>query len=102
MNGFTACTSRTASGPPPAPTRRLGPIEQIDAGILVKPIGTPTITIGSDFDGPAEGRSTYRELYTGPYRHRVLDGIGHNVAQEAPQGFASAITDVTRRQGAHS
>ena len=61
------------------------------------PIGVPTITIGSDFDGPAKDGSTYRALYTGPYQHRVLDGIGHNVPQEAPQEFASAITDVTRQ-----
>ncbi|ORA69902.1 hypothetical protein BST26_12340 [Mycolicibacterium insubricum] len=36
----------------------------------------------------------YRSLYTGPHRHRVLDGIGHNVPQEAPAQFASAVVDV--------
>lgn len=60
------------------------------------PITVPTITIGSDFDGAAKDGSGYRAMYTGPYQHRVLDGIGHNVPQEAPQQFASAITDVTR------
>ncbi|KMO73325.1 Non-heme chloroperoxidase [Mycolicibacterium chubuense] len=57
-------------------------------------ITVPTITISSDFDGAAKDGSAYRSLYTGPYQHRVLDGIGHNVPQEAPQQFASAITDV--------
>jgi pimeloyl-ACP methyl ester carboxylesterase len=66
--------------------------------LATKPhITVPTITIGSDFDGPAKDGSTYRALYTGPYQHRVLDGIGHNVPQEAPQDFAAAITDVTRQ-----
>lgn len=59
-------------------------------------ITVPTITIGSDFDGPAKDGSSYRGLYTGPYEHRMLDGIGHNVPQEAPQQFATAIADVTR------
>jgi pimeloyl-ACP methyl ester carboxylesterase len=60
------------------------------------PITVPTITIGSDFDGPAKDGSSYRALYTGPYQHRVLDGIGHNVPQEAPTQFAAAIADVHR------
>jgi pimeloyl-ACP methyl ester carboxylesterase len=60
------------------------------------PITVPTITIGSDFDGPAKDGSAYRALYTGPYQHRVLDGIGHNVPQEAPTQFAAAIADVHR------
>ncbi len=59
-------------------------------------ITVPTITIGSDFDGAAKDGSAYRSLYTGPYEHRVLDGIGHNVPQEAPQQFASAIADVAK------
>jgi pimeloyl-ACP methyl ester carboxylesterase len=60
-------------------------------------ITVPTITMSSDFDGAAKDGSAYRSLYTGPYQHRVLDGIGHNVPQEAPQQFASAITDVARQ-----
>jgi pimeloyl-ACP methyl ester carboxylesterase len=56
----------------------------------------PTITVASDFDGAAKDGSAYRSLYTGPYEHRVLDGIGHNVPQEAPQQFAAAVTDVSR------
>jgi pimeloyl-ACP methyl ester carboxylesterase len=30
-------------------------------------------------------------MFTGPYAHRILNGIGHNVPQEAPQAFADAI-----------
>jgi pimeloyl-ACP methyl ester carboxylesterase len=61
------------------------------------PITVPTITIGSDFDGAAKDGSAYRSLYTGWYEHRVLDGIGHNVPQEAPEDFASAVVTVDRQ-----
>ncbi|MEH3138598.1 MAG: alpha/beta hydrolase [Mycobacterium kyogaense] len=60
-------------------------------------ITVPTITIGSDFDGPAKDGAAYRALYTGRHQHRILDGIGHNVPQEAPQDFAAAIAAVTRQ-----
>jgi pimeloyl-ACP methyl ester carboxylesterase len=60
------------------------------------PITVPSITIGSGFDGAAKDGSAYRTLYTGPYQHRVLDGIGHNVPQEAPGQFAAAVADVHR------
>jgi pimeloyl-ACP methyl ester carboxylesterase len=55
------------------------------------PITVPTITIGSDFDGPNKNGASYRKMFTGPYSHRVFDGIGHNVPQEAPQQFADAV-----------
>jgi pimeloyl-ACP methyl ester carboxylesterase len=61
------------------------------------PITVPTITIGSDFDGAAKDGGSYRSLYTGPYEHRVLNGIGHNVPQEAPDAFVTAVVDVDRQ-----
>jgi pimeloyl-ACP methyl ester carboxylesterase len=60
------------------------------------PIGVPTITVASDFDGAAKDGNAYRSFYTGPYEHRVLHGIGHNVPQEAPHQFAAAVADVSR------
>jgi len=59
-------------------------------------IEVPTITISSDFDGPAKDGHGYRGQYTGPYEHRILDGIGHNVPQEAPADFTAAVVDVSR------
>jgi pimeloyl-ACP methyl ester carboxylesterase len=59
-------------------------------------ISVPTITIASDFDGAAADGKGYRNKFTGKYEHRVLPGIGHNVPQEAPVAFASAIVDVDR------
>jgi pimeloyl-ACP methyl ester carboxylesterase len=57
-------------------------------------ISVPTITIASDFDGPAAHGSAYAKKFVGKYSHRILKGIGHNVPQEAPQAFAQAVIDV--------
>ena len=59
-------------------------------------ISVPTIAVSSDFDGAAEDGKTYASKFTGKYVHRVLDGIGHNVPQEAPKPFAQAIIDADR------
>ena len=58
-------------------------------------IAVPTITIGSDFDGQAKDGSSYRNKFSAKYEHRILDGIGHNVPQEAPRAFADAILHVS-------
>lgn len=60
------------------------------------PITVPTITIASDFDGAAADGKSYRNKFSGKYSHRVLTGIGHNVPQEAPQDFASAVVDADK------
>lgn len=60
-------------------------------------ISVPTITMASDFDGAAKDGMAYRAKFTGPYEHRVLDGIGHNVPQEAPEAFSRAVLDVATR-----
>jgi pimeloyl-ACP methyl ester carboxylesterase len=57
-------------------------------------ITVPAITIGSDFDGAAADGTPYRAKFAGPYAHKVLPGIGHNVPQEAPRAFADAIIEV--------
>jgi pimeloyl-ACP methyl ester carboxylesterase len=57
-------------------------------------IAVPTITIASDFDGPAADGTSYRNKFSGKYDHRIFKGIGHNVPQEAPQAFAQAVVDV--------
>ncbi|MES1158591.1 MAG: alpha/beta hydrolase [Terricaulis silvestris] len=64
----------------------------LEARLQQAPVVTvPTITIGSDFDGAAADGAGYRSKFSGPYEHRVLAGIGHNVPQEAPQAFADAV-----------
>jgi pimeloyl-ACP methyl ester carboxylesterase len=57
-------------------------------------IAVPAITIASDFDGPAADGMAYAKKFSGRHSHRILEGIGHNVPQEAPREFAQAVIDV--------
>ncbi len=59
-------------------------------------ISVPTITLEGDANGaPHPEASSYRRKFTGKYQHRVITGgIGHNLPQEAPEAFATAIIDV--------
>ncbi|RSN08022.1 alpha/beta hydrolase [Streptomyces sp. WAC 05977] len=58
-------------------------------------VTVPTVVLESGDDGiggpSAEGD---REYFTGPYEHRVLPGVGHNVPQEAPEAFAAAVASL--------
>ncbi|MHC5905576.1 alpha/beta fold hydrolase [Streptomyces sp. S6] len=61
-------------------------------------IGVPAITLdpGRDpFTAPGDGMS-YRDRFTGPYVHRTLPDVGHNLPQEAPAAFARAVLDAHR------
>ncbi|MGX9883143.1 alpha/beta fold hydrolase [Streptomyces sp. NPDC002276] len=71
----------------------------IEAKLAAGPaIAVPTITLDGELDPftPAGEGSAYRAKFTGPYDHRALDGIGHNVPQEAPEAFARAVLDADR------
>lgn len=56
-----------------------------------------TVLLGAD-DGvdppPAEDKDAVH--FTGPYAHRVLPGVGHDVPQEVPAEFADAIRNPGR------
>jgi pimeloyl-ACP methyl ester carboxylesterase len=69
--------------------------DDLEAKLAETPVITvPTITIASDFDGAAADGASYAKQFSGKYSHRILNGIGHNVPQEAPQAFAKAIVEV--------
>jgi pimeloyl-ACP methyl ester carboxylesterase len=69
--------------------------DELESRIATLPvIAVPAITISSDFDGPAKSGATYRNKFVAKYEHRILDGIGHNVPEEAPKPFADAIVAV--------
>ncbi|MFI6095638.1 alpha/beta fold hydrolase [Lentzea sp. NPDC051213] len=71
--------------------------DALERKLQAKPvISVPTITIASDFDGPNADGAGYRKQFSGPYEHRILKDIGHNVPQEAPEAFARAVLDVGR------
>ena len=69
--------------------------DELERKLFARPvISVPTITIGSDFDGAAADGAPYAKQFSGEYSHRVLNGIGHNVPQEAPREFADAVIAV--------
>jgi len=59
-------------------------------------ITVPTITLDGDSDGvtPATDGASYRNKFLGHYTHRIIEGAGHNLPQEAPQAFADAVVEV--------
>ena len=61
-------------------------------------IAVPTITLdpASDPTTPPGDGASHWSKFTGPYAHRTLQGIGHNLPQEAPEDFARAVLDVDR------
>jgi hypothetical protein len=71
------------------PTGTASPIRCVES-----PITVPTVTIGSDFDGAAADGCAYAEKFSGAFSHRVLEGIGNNVPQEALGAFTDAILEV--------
>jgi pimeloyl-ACP methyl ester carboxylesterase len=73
--------------------------DRIEARLAAAPdIAVPTVTLDGELDpfSPAGDGAAYRAKFTGPYDHRTLKGIGHNVPQEAPEAFARAVLDVDR------
>nr|WSX75169.1 alpha/beta hydrolase [Streptomyces sp. NBC_00899] len=61
----------------------------------VPTVGVPTITLDPALDPftPAGDGTGYRNHFTGPYEHRTIANIGHNLPQEAPSIFAQAVVD---------
>jgi pimeloyl-ACP methyl ester carboxylesterase len=56
----------------------------------------PTIAIDGAGDGVMAlgGSAHHQNHFTGPYQHRVLPLVGHNLPQEAPQEFAAAVLEL--------
>jgi pimeloyl-ACP methyl ester carboxylesterase len=61
-------------------------------------IAVPALALFGRHDGLASPTDPPRPRgpFVGPYEERWLDGIGHDVPQEAPAAFAAAILDVRR------
>jgi pimeloyl-ACP methyl ester carboxylesterase len=58
-------------------------------------ITVPAITLEGDANGaPHPDPSAYAKKFSGRYAHRtIVGGIGHNLPQEAPEAFATAVID---------
>ena len=69
-------------------------VEETEERLVVRPaITVPTISLNGGDNGvsPASSTERHRHLFTGDFERRVLPGVGHNVPQEAPLEFASAV-----------
>jgi pimeloyl-ACP methyl ester carboxylesterase len=57
------------------------------------PITVPTVTFDGTDDGvrPPAPAARHAHRFTGPRTHEIVPGVGHNMPQEAPQRFASAV-----------
>ena len=73
---------------------------EIEARLAKAPdIRVPTINLHGLADGvhPAPAKDRDAGRFTGPYKRRLLETIGHNIPQEAPAAFAGAVADLARR-----
>jgi pimeloyl-ACP methyl ester carboxylesterase len=71
----------------------------IEARLAAQPrISVPTIVLHGADDGvtPCQLSEAHRKYFTAPYERRVLNNVGHNPPQEAPQAVAEAILQLCR------
>ncbi len=63
------------------------------------PITVPCITFDGADDGvrPPAAAAQHARFFTGPRSHRILPGAGHNLPQEMPQAFASAVLELVQQ-----
>ena len=60
------------------------------------PITVPTIVLHGEGDGIARSANSASQsrFFTGPYQHRLIPIIGHDVPQEAPKETAAALLEL--------
>jgi pimeloyl-ACP methyl ester carboxylesterase len=71
----------------------------IEARLAARPtIHVPTINLHGAVDGvtPARLSEGHGKHFTAAYQRRVLENVGHNPPQEAPQAFADAILQLCK------
>ncbi|MFJ4437799.1 alpha/beta fold hydrolase [Streptomyces sp. NPDC088923] len=64
-------------------------------------IVVPSVTLDGDADGviPWTDGSGYAAHFTGPWKHHVVPGAGHNVPQERPDAFTDAVIEADALSG---
>ena len=66
----------------------------IETKLAAQPrISVPAIVVHGGADGvnPVQISAGHAKYFSGRYERRVLDNVGHNPPQEAPEAFAAAI-----------
>ena len=75
----------------------------VEARLAAQPkINVPTINLHGAVNGVAPVRASEGQdkHFPAPYQRRVLENVGHNPPQEAPQAFADAILQLCRAASA--
>lgn len=57
------------------------------------PITVPAVTIDGAADGVGGFSQHHARRFTGPHRHRIWPGAGHNLPQERPRDWADAVIE---------
>ena len=73
------------------------PYEQIETQLAAQPaITVPAVTLDGLADGnfPATDGRTSAGHFTGPRMHHQVPNAGHNLPQESPDAFASAVVEL--------
>ena len=71
--------------------------EDVERRLAALPaIPVPTVTLDGKADGvvPATDGKASASKFTGRRVHRVIDGAGHNLPEEAPREFANAVSEL--------
>jgi pimeloyl-ACP methyl ester carboxylesterase len=77
------------------------PYEAVEKRLAALPaISVPAITLDGKADGvvPATDGNASAAKFTGPRSHRVIDGAGHNLPEEAPKEFADAVWELASKR----
>ncbi len=77
----------------------------VEARLAAQPkINIPAINLHGAVDGvtPVRASESHGKYFTAPYERRVLENVGHNPPQEAPQAFADAILQLCRGASAQN
>ncbi len=64
-------------------------------------VAVPAITLDGKADGvvpPSDGRASASK-FAGPRSHRLVEGAGHNLPEEAPRAFADAVWELASATG---
>lgn len=72
-------------------------LDAIEQRLAVQPrISVPTIVLaggGNALSAP-ENSAKHAPFFTGPYQHRIIPDVGHNLPQEAPAAVAQAVLEL--------
>ena len=72
-------------------------LDAIERRLAVQPrISVPTIVLagGSNALSAPENSVKHARFFTGPYQHRIIPKVGHNLPQEAPAAVAQAVLEL--------